>query len=240
EADQDAAREAHAQVVEQRADGTEDGARDGVQHGDHEREQHDLTEAEGVGDRELVLTEDVAQEVVDRAEDSGRVEHDPHENRCDDEHDAEAQPDEEAELHHRPEVEVDEPEAHLLAACVAALFALELLGDAAHDSVSSFPAAPGVDASVFCSSEPSGSASSESGEARLRSLLRAIWMMRSSSASWANFTPMVFRPFAGTSATADLITLPLARTARTSSSSSTMSAPASSPRASVSLATRMP
>ena len=46
---------------------------------------------------------------------------------------------------------------------------------------------------------------------------------------------MVSRPLAGTSATAERTTLPLARTTRTSSSSSTIRAPTRSPRSSLSL-----
>jgi hypothetical protein len=48
EADEDTARDAHAEVVQQRGDGTEDGADDDVEHGHHDGEAEHLAETEHV------------------------------------------------------------------------------------------------------------------------------------------------------------------------------------------------
>ena len=73
-----------------------------------------------------------------------------------------------------------------------------------------------------------------------RSALRAIATTVSSSASEMNRTPMVTRPVGLTSPTDTRVTPPLAVIARTSSSSSTTSAPTREPRASANFIARTP
>ena len=76
--------------------------------------------------------------------------------------------------------------------------------------------------------------------ARCRSVLRATAMIRSPLSGLAKMTPCVVRPVALTSAVAERTILPRSMMTRTSSSSSTTSAPTRSPFASGRLATLMP
>src|SRR6187402_2856840 len=236
ESDQEPARDTDAQVVQQRRDRPEHRADHGVEDRDDEREQGHLAEPERVRDREARVAQDVLHRTVELAEDAGREQHHPDQDARDHEHDAEAQPDQERQLHHRPEVDVDQLEPDLLARGAALILALQFFGDAAHASGSSSPAR----ASTSGAAGSSSTAGESSAVSRLRSLFLAKAMILSSSSNRAKTTPMVSRPFAGTPATADLTTLPLARTTSTSSSSSTMSAPARTPRSSFNLATLMP
>ncbi len=80
-----------------------------------EREERHLHERERRGHREVLVAEKILEDDVEVAEDAGRVEHDPEEDRRDDQDDAERDRQQEGKLHRRPEVDVDQLEADLLA-----------------------------------------------------------------------------------------------------------------------------
>ena len=205
---------------------------------------------------------DALDGLADRVEDPHRVEHRPEDDDGDQGHDRQADGQQERQLHDRPGVDPGQDEAGLArpghrrrrgrrparrrrrgreassrsAGCRRAHWPRCGALGRAHSSV---PSSPGVSATSVSVASPSGcsigaasSESSESSAASARSALRAMATTVSSSPKEMNRTPMVTRPVGLTSPTATRVTPPLALIEKTSSVSSTTTAPTRDPRAS--------